>query len=149
MYGISWGNTIEVSNPFFRRVPSQYKKPLSGLYNPLSKERTVLLYAGETTVTITGEGAGGRNLELAMSLIPELRDDEIIASVASDGHDNTDYAGALVDTKTKQKALEYELDISEYLTNNDSYEFFSQVGDYLMTGKTGSNVSDFVIALKI
>jgi glycerate-2-kinase len=70
-------------------------------------------------------------------------------SVASDGRDNTDYAGALCDIMTKEKARKFGLDVDQHLEGNESYKFFEYVGDYLMTGSTGSNVSDLVIGIKL
>jgi len=109
---------------------------------------SVLLYGGETTVTITGNGKGGRNQELVLGAMEFVGKGEVIASIASDGVDNTDFAGALCDIITKNKASDLNLDFKEYLVGNNSYEFFKKVGDYIQTGPTGSNVSDLVVALK-
>jgi len=105
-------------------------------------------YGGETTVTIGGaHGEGGRNLELALGGIPHVREHELLVSVASDGHDNTDAAGAFCDALTHQKAEEKKLDVETYLDRHDSYTFFKQTGDLIETGPTGSNVSDLIIVL--
>ncbi|MEX1013665.1 MAG: DUF4147 domain-containing protein [Candidatus Paceibacterota bacterium] len=110
--------------------------------------KTVLLYAGETTVTIKGNGLGGRNQELVLGAFPYIIEKEIIMSFASDGYDNSDHAGALCDYLTKEKAEEININFNKYLQNNDSYIFFEITGDYLETGNTGSNVSDLIIAAK-
>lgn len=110
--------------------------------------KTVLLYGGETTVTVKGKGKGGRNQEVALSAARFIGDSALIAAVASDGRDNGDRAGALCDILTKEKAEEFRLDLDTYLANNDSYHFFEKTGDYLLTGHTGSNVSDLTIAIK-
>lgn len=109
---------------------------------------TVLLYGGESTVTIRGKGRGGRNQELALAALRALKNEEIILALASDGKDNSDHAGALCDIITWQKAQHLGLDLGVFLDNNDAYNFFAQVGDYLSTGDTGANVSDLVLALK-
>ncbi len=109
---------------------------------------TALLYGGEPTVTVKKKGKGGRELELALSALPRLREGELIIPFASDGRDNSDFAGALCDIMTMQKASAMGLDPNRYLEDNQSYRFFEQVADYLMTGRTGSNVSDLIIALK-
>lgn len=111
-------------------------------------EKTVLLYGGETTVNIVGQGKGGRNQELALSALSFVGENEIIVSIASDGKDNTEFAGALCDTETKRKSEKLGLDIENHLNNNDSSRFFEKNGDYILTGDTGSNVSDLAIALK-
>jgi glycerate-2-kinase len=115
----------------------------------LSKEnpRTVLLYGGETTVTVTGKGKGGRNQELALSALRFIKNDQVLLTVSSDGKDNSDHAGAVCDIITKEKAKKDNLDVEKYLKDNNSYEFFEKTGDYLKTGDTGSNVADIVIAI--
>ncbi len=110
--------------------------------------KTVLLYGGETTVTIKGNGKGGRNQELALGALEALKSGEVMLSLASDGRDDTDYAGALCDTMTKEKAERQKLRAEVFLARNDSYGFFERVGDALVTGATGSNVSDLIVALK-
>jgi len=117
--------------------------------------KTILLYGGETTVTIKGNGRGGRNLELALAALKGIGDGELILTLASDGRDNGEYAGAICDTITLG-AIEKNGDkvdkdgdmVDRALENNDSYGFFEKVGNYILTGDTGSNVSDLVVALK-
>lgn len=111
--------------------------------------KSALLYGGETTVTIRGSGIGGRNQELALSALADIRENEIIITLASDGRDNSDAAGAVCDTITKEKAHKANLSIQQFLDTNDAYTFFQKTGDFLDTGHTGSNVSDLIIALKI
>ena len=110
--------------------------------------KTAVLYGGETTVCVKGAGKGGRNQEVAMGALGEVGERELILSFASDGRDNTDFAGALCDKITSEKAAKLGLKPEEFLKNNDSYAFFKEVGDYLLTGDTGSNVSDLIIAIK-
>ncbi|MCL4405046.1 DUF4147 domain-containing protein [Patescibacteria group bacterium] len=108
---------------------------------------TAYLYGGETTVTVKHDGKGGRNLELALSALRTIGDGQLLLAMDSDGIDNTDYAGAICDTIAKKRAEDMGIDIEQYLSENRSYEFWSKVGDYLMTGDTGSNVSDLIITL--
>jgi len=110
--------------------------------------KTALLYGGETTVTLKGKGRGGRNQELVLSALRSIGEKQLIVSVASDGRDNTDFAGAIADAFTKEKIREKKLDIDKYLSDNDSYGFFKKAGDYVLTGETGSNVSDLIVAIK-
>ena len=109
---------------------------------------TVNLYAGETTVTIKGDGQGGRNQELALGAVAEIQKGELVASIASDGRDNGDHAGALCDIITREKSVVLNLNTGDYLARNDSYHFFSATRDYLETGSTGANLSDLIIAVK-
>ncbi len=110
---------------------------------------SIALYGGETTVTVKGNGLGGRNQELALGAMEKITRGELVLSVASDGHDNGDYAGALCDIMTKEKAERMGLKADDFLKKNDSSRFFEQMDDMLVTGGTGSNVSDLVIALKV
>lgn len=109
--------------------------------------KTVMLYGGETTVTVLHNGKGGRNQELALSALRRAGPSQTLVTVASDGRDNTDFAGAICDILTKEKAAELNLDVERYLDENQSYEFWNKAGGYLLTGDTGSNVSDLIIAI--
>lgn len=114
----------------------------------LSQKGVCLIGAGESTVTIRGKGKGGRNTEMALSALQEIKTNQVFVCVASDGRDNTDSAGAIVDTLVLQRAKNLNLDPNKYLQNNDSFSFFEQTGDLLITGKTGSNISDFFVLLE-
>jgi len=109
--------------------------------------RSVFLYGGETTVTIGNLGKGGRNQELALSALRFMCVKHTLMAFTSDGKDNTDFAGAICDILTKERAEKLNLNIEKYLDENNSYNFFEKVGDYILTGDTGSNVADFVIAI--
>lgn len=111
--------------------------------------KTAHLYGGETTVTITGKGKGGRNQELVLGALQDIADDTLVLSIDSDGHDNQGgYAGALCDIMTKKKTGKLGLSPENFLGENNSAGFFGEVEDYIETGDTGSNVSDLVIAMK-
>ena len=110
--------------------------------------KSVLLYGGETTVMVKKAGKGGRNLELALSALKFVQDDELLLSLASDGRDNTEYAGAIADFLGQEHAAKQHLNAEEYLEENKSFSFFEKTGDYVVTGNTGSNVSDLIIAIK-
>jgi glycerate-2-kinase len=109
---------------------------------------SVLLWAGETTVTVRGTGRGGRNLELCMSALRFIAEGEEVLSFASDGRDHGAFAGAICDIITKSAAVDAGLDPETFRANNDAYSLFEKIGNYLDTGDTGSNVSDLMIALK-
>jgi glycerate-2-kinase len=111
--------------------------------------RTAVLYAGESTVTLdTHEGKGGRNQEMALAALGTLSSDELVLPFASDGHDNTEHAGAIADEITRGHTDEKKLSIDESLKEHRSYEFFEKTGDALTTGPLESNVADLVVALK-
>jgi glycerate 2-kinase len=109
---------------------------------------TVLLYGGETTVTVRGAGHGGRNTELALAALADLRDDELVLTVATDGRDNGDLAGAVADVVTRRDAARAGADPAAFLADNDAYGFFARAPHALETGATGANVADLVVALR-
>lgn len=105
---------------------------------------------GETTVTMRGDGVGGRNQEVALSAaigIAGLKS-AYVASMGTDGVDGpTDAAGAMADCETVPRARKLGLDASTFLLNNDSNTFFRRLGGLIVTGPTGTNVNDIMIAL--
>ncbi len=106
-----------------------------------------VIMGGETTVTVRGEGKGGRNQELALSAAISIEGWEkiTVVTLATDGTDGpTDAAGAIVDGTTTRRAMEKGLSPLAYLQNNDSYTFFKALGDLLVTGPTNTNVNDLV-----
>ena len=109
-----------------------------------------LIFGGETTVTLKGNGLGGRNQELALSFAIEIQgiDNVLLTSFATDGRDGpTDSAGAFADGNTVRKAESLGMDPVSYLLNNDSYHFFEKLNDLIKTGPTHTNVNDVVIVL--
>ena len=109
-----------------------------------------LLSGGETTVTVRGNGLGGRNQEfvLAAAIALEGKGPVIIFSAGTDGLDGpTDAAGAIADERTIARAQELKLDAREFLRNNDSYHFFGPLDALVKTGPTGTNVMDVRILL--
>jgi glycerate 2-kinase len=115
--------------------------------NPVSRPSGIVA-GGETTVTVTGKGLGGRNQEIVLAALQKLEkiDGTVVASLSTDGIDGpTDAAGAIADGKTFVRARKTGLAPEEYLANNDSYHFFSKLGDLIFTGLTGTNVNDISI----
>jgi glycerate 2-kinase len=111
-----------------------------------------IIAGGETTVKVTGKGVGGRNQELALAVALQLRGLEgfVFASLSTDGLDGpTDAAGALIDDNTLRRADQLDLDPEKLLLDNDSYRFFSALEDLVFTGRTGTNVNDLAIILKL
>ena len=111
-----------------------------------------LIAGGETTVTIRGDGKGGRNQELALAAVNELRDikNVMLISLATDGEDGpTDAAGAVVTGESAQRAESLGLFAADYLSRNDAYHFFEKMDDLIRTGPSGTNVNDFVFLFGI
>lgn len=109
-----------------------------------------IISGGETTVTLRGDGKGGRNQELALSAALHLDGWPAITllSGGTDGTDGpTDAAGALVDGETLSRAQTKDLQARAFLDRNDSYHFFQALDDLVITGPTGTNVMDLQILL--
>jgi hydroxypyruvate reductase len=109
-----------------------------------------LLAGGETTVTIRGRGKGGRNQEFALACATEIQGQNgiVILSGGTDGNDGpTEVAGAVADGSTCERARELGMDPSDFLNRNDSYTFFSRLGDHVVTGPTRTNVMDIMLGL--
>jgi hydroxypyruvate reductase len=112
--------------------------------NPVRRPSAIVA-GGEATVAVKGEGVGGRNQELALSAATKISGVKgcVVASLSTDGVDGpNDAAGAIVDYCTLQRAKELELVPEEFLERNDSYRFFSKLGDLIFTGPTNTNVND-------
>jgi hydroxypyruvate reductase len=111
-----------------------------------------VIAAGETTVTVTGAGRGGRNQEFtfaAARALHTLGGEAVVASVGTDGIDGpTDAAGAIGDSTTFNRASAVGIqDPDSYLRDNNTYAFFDRLGDLIKTGPTRTNVGDLQIIL--
>ena len=113
--------------------------------------RVCVLSAGETTVRVTGNGVGGRNLEFALALAEPMAGlgSAVAASVGTDGIDGaSDVAGAVVDAATLRRAVARGLPApTDVLDRNDSFNFFAPLGDTMRTGRTDTNVGDIQVLL--
>lgn len=114
------------------------------------EEGGVVLAGGEVAVEVKKnlKGSGGRNAHLALSALKEIKEDQIFISLASDGIDNSEVAGAIVDRKTKIKAQKLNIVPQDYLDNYDAYNFLKQTDDLIITGPTGINVADLMLLLR-
>ncbi|MDX9882421.1 MAG: glycerate kinase [Prolixibacteraceae bacterium] len=116
-------------------------------------ENTCLLFGGETTVLVKGKGKGGRNQHLALLLAKILHENlpgqnATVLCAGTDGSDGpTNATGAVVDQSTWSKALARSADVEGFLANNDSYSFFKNTENHILTGPTMTNVMDVVVVL--
>jgi glycerate 2-kinase len=109
-----------------------------------------LLYGGEPTIKVTGDGMGGRNQHLALTAAVGLSGFQgiTILSGGTDGSDgSTDVAGAVVDSETCAEALSRNIDPELYLSGFDSYNFFKSAGGHVITGPTFTNVMDLIVVI--
>ena len=117
--------------------------------NPVQAPACILT-GGETTVVLTGDGKGGRNQHFTLSLVEEAAaiPRTLFLSAGTDGTDGpTDAAGATVDDTSLGRSRALGLDADLFLKNSDSYNFFSPLGDLIVTGPTRTNVMDVRIVL--
>jgi hydroxypyruvate reductase len=138
------GDTREVS-----RVHTAIFKEIIRTGNPVAPPACILS-GGETTITVTGNGLGGRNQEFVLCAVSEIAGSDLVVmmSAGTDGTDGpTDAAGAVADNTTLNRAVNAGLNPADYLRNNDSYHFFKALGDLVITGPTHTNVMDIRMIL--
>lgn len=114
------------------------------------KKPAALIYFGESTVNVVGEGKGGRNQELALNAAISLEGQHPVSvlSLATDGIDGpTDAAGAIVNSQTTLKARKQKITPEQYLQNNDSYYFHEAMETLIKKGATGNNLMDLQVVL--
>ena len=118
--------------------------------NPLSPPACIIS-GGETTVTLRGNGLGGRNQEFCLAAATDLAGlphRVVLLSGGTDGNDGpTDAAGAVVDPTTVARGRELGMDAEDFLARNDAYHYFEKTGELLMTGPTNTNVMDVRLIL--
>jgi hydroxypyruvate reductase len=115
-----------------------------------TKGPACLLMGGETTVTVQGDGKGGRNQELALAAAIAIEDSSNLAimAMATDGIDGpTDAAGAIVNGQTASAARALDLDPETSLARNDAYPLLKAVRSLLLIGPTGTNLNDLIVGL--
>jgi hydroxypyruvate reductase len=150
------GYNVMILSSFMQGEAREIAKVLAGVArevresgNPMASPACILC-GGETTVTIKGEGKGGRNQEFALAAACAIEglEDVVILAGGTDGNDGpTDAAGAIVDGSTLARAAERKMDPQDHLDRNDAYHFFQPLQDLLMTGPTNTNVMDVYMAL--
>jgi hydroxypyruvate reductase len=114
------------------------------------KPPACILTGGETTVTLQGDGRGGRNQEfvLAGALALDGTDRVVVLAGGTDGTDGpTDAAGALADGLSIRRAKALGMDPHAFLKRSDSYHFFKPLDDLIITGPTRTNVMDVYMLL--
>jgi glycerate 2-kinase len=116
-----------------------------------SPRKVCVISSGETTVTVTGAGTGGRNLEFALALAESMAaiTGGALASIGTDGIDGSSgVAGGIVDSSTMTRAVQAGLaSPGKYLAANDSFAFFAPLGDAVRLGRTDTNVGDLQVLL--
>jgi len=127
-----------------------YDQPatLVARFTAASRPHSVILGGGESRLVITTHGGnGGRNQYVALTAATGLRAGQLFASIASDGSDNNNSAGALVDDATVQRATESGFNTHDTLKRFDEHALLEKTGALVFTGPTGANVSDLMLLL--
>jgi hydroxypyruvate reductase len=112
------------------------------------KRPACVVAGGETTVTLQGDGYGGRNQEVALGAVRDMAglEDVILVTLATDGGDGpTEAAGAVVTGETFRRASQMGLEPADFLARNDAYHFFEPLEDLIKTGPTRTNVNDLAL----
>jgi hydroxypyruvate reductase len=138
------GETREVA-----RMHAAILKEIAQHGRPLQRPACVIT-GGETTVTLRGDGKGGRNQEFVLAAAMDLAGvpGVTVLSGGTDGTDGpTDAAGAVADGESIARAAQLGLNAQDFLARNDAYNFFGPLNDLLMTGPTNTNVMDARILL--
>mgnify|MGYP001147165180 CR=1 FL=1 len=133
------------------RVLAAIAREIAVSNHPISPPACVIA-GGETTVTLRGDGRGGRNQELALAAAADLAaaPGALLVALATDGGDGpTDAAGAVVSDTTIQRAAALGLDTVAALAHNDSYPFFAALDDLLRPGPTQTNVNDLALIVVV
>lgn len=150
------GMQAQLLTTFIEGEAREVGKVLAGLAKGLVKDEAslkrpaCLILGGETTVTLIGEGQGGRNQEMALAAAIALEGwiDSLVVCLGTDGTDGpTDAAGAYADGSTIARATEMGLDAFDYLSRNDAYNFFASIDDLIITGPTQTNVNDLALVM--
>lgn len=152
---LEWGFAVEIWPEALygeaRTAGRNLARRLRSLARETSTHRPVVVVAGgETTVTVTGGGRGGRNQEVALGAAMELdgAGDITLLAAGTDGIDGpTDAAGASADGNTVGRGRALGLSAQESLGKNDAYTYFAALGDLVKTGPTGTNVADVALGL--
>jgi glycerate 2-kinase len=141
--------TIDGETKDVARMHAAIAREIATSRRPLPPPACVLS-GGETTVTLTGDGLGGRNQEFALAAALDIAGmtPAVVLSAGTDGTDGpTDAAGAIADSTTVERATALGLEAKRSLADHDSYHFFEKTKDLIKTGPTGTNVADVHIVL--
>jgi len=138
------GFTTKIYSPVKHDVSISAKKIVRMISE---KKNSCIIFGGEPTVQVKGNGKGGRNQELVLQILKLIHGSDhrvLVSSISTDGIDgNTTCAGALSDNNSSNLQK-----ISSYLENNDSYSFFKKYGGLIKTGSTHTNLMDIGLIIK-
>jgi glycerate 2-kinase len=146
LHGMLLSTFVEGEAREVARVLAAIAREIAHSGQPLPRPACIVA-GGETTVTVRGQGLGGRNQELALAAAPWIAGLENVAVLAlgTDGTDGpTNAAGAICTGRTAQRAAQQGLSMHGFLAENDAYHLFQALNDLVITGPTNTNVNDLV-----
>jgi len=138
---------------FGKELPNLILHKLLQFGEKSKNQKIALIGTGELTVTIKGKGIGGRNQEMLLNFLNEIKDKNfswnfLIIGVNLDGIEgNSNAMGALVDNVLVSQLIKNEIKLESYIKNNDSNSFFKMLNSEIITGATGINVNDLLLIL--
>jgi len=117
--------------------------------NEAAAPGSMMIFGGEPRLAVPpeGKGSGGRSGYMALVSLDMLTGGQVFASFASDGRDNGDVAGAIVDVGSKRRLLDARVPLQEHAVRYDSHTVFGKIGDLIMTDVMEANVSDLALLL--
>ena len=145
LHVLNLGGFVEGDANEVAKVMAGIAQQIKAYDRPVSKP-ALLLSGGETSVRVTGQGRGGRNVQFLMALAQALGQSEGVAAMAcdTDGIDGAEeIAGAYVDSTTLSRARHLGYPVERAIGNNDGHGWFEQLNDQVITGPTQTNVNDF------
>jgi glycerate 2-kinase len=131
------------------RAADHLLRQLAHLRDANPGRRVAVIADGEVSSPVTGDGIGGRNAAFVLDCVPKIAGRRItVLSAGTDGIDGSSpAAGAVADGETLGRALAMGLDAADYQRRSDSYSFFKELGDAIVTGPTGNNLRDLRILI--
>ena len=141
-------NDMGIETFVYSKTISEDAKTLGQKLIQNTKPNTILIAGGESFVNVKGKGMGGRNQEVVLGALLNIDHNIVITSFGTDGWDNYKLAGAIGDITTVKKAKELNLNMKEYLMDDNTLPFFEKTKDGIYTGKLASNVSDIMMVYK-
>jgi glycerate-2-kinase len=128
----------------------EFPDKVSSMFLEKIKSNTVIVAGGETKLVIPGGciGKGGRNDFLSLVMSNKLSEKQIFSSFASDGKDNTEASGALVDSMTKDKIMSLGINLDEHTRCCDSFPVLEKTNNLIFTGMIEANVSDLMFLMQ-
>ncbi len=146
-------NIVGEAKEYGKELFGVISKNVDILFNKNNIEKIALIGTGELTVTIKGNGTGGRNQEMLLSLLNNIKNITydykfLVIGANLDGIEgNSKAMGGLIDNFVLEQIISKNINLEQFLNKNDSNSFFKKVGTEIISGPTGCNVNDLILIL--